>query len=190
MGRWRSLDAFFDAWLVLGLNIPALVTIILCYVWFGLNDWAAILAVAINKIVSASFPVVRYPATVAVTSAKITAYRSASTSSAKLLTLPAGSSVLVYRWDDTWARIGRDKGYAYVKVANLVMSPLLSKPICRMQVTASKVNIRASASSSAAVMAKAWRGNQFAVLSATSKWVKVQYNGAEGYIEKRYLKKL
>ena len=33
MGRWRSLDAFFDAWLVLGLNIPALVTIILCYVW-------------------------------------------------------------------------------------------------------------------------------------------------------------
>ncbi len=50
MGRWRRVDAFLDAWLVLGLNIPALVTIILCYVWFGLNDWAAILAVAINKI--------------------------------------------------------------------------------------------------------------------------------------------
>jgi ABC-type nitrate/sulfonate/bicarbonate transport system permease component len=50
MGRWRKVDAFLDAWLVLGLNIPALVTIILCYVWFGLNDWAAILAVAINKI--------------------------------------------------------------------------------------------------------------------------------------------
>lgn len=50
MGRWRKVDVFFDAWLVLGLNIPALVTIILCYVWFGLNDWAAITAVAINKI--------------------------------------------------------------------------------------------------------------------------------------------
>ncbi len=50
MGRWRRLDVFLDGWLVLGLNIPALVTIILCYVWFGLNDWAAILAVAINKI--------------------------------------------------------------------------------------------------------------------------------------------
>nr|MBL8457425.1 ABC transporter permease [Zoogloeaceae bacterium] len=50
MGRWRRLDVFLDAWLVLGLNIPALVTIILCYVWFGLNDWAAITAVAINKI--------------------------------------------------------------------------------------------------------------------------------------------
>lgn len=50
MGRWRQLDLFLDGWLVLGLNVPALVTIILCYVWFGLNDTAAIVAVAINKI--------------------------------------------------------------------------------------------------------------------------------------------
>lgn len=50
MGHWRKLDLFLDGWLVLGLNIPALVTIILCYVWFGLNDTAAIIAVAINKI--------------------------------------------------------------------------------------------------------------------------------------------
>ena len=50
MGRWRRLDLFLDGWLVLGLNVPALVTIILCYVWFGLNDTAAIVAVAINKI--------------------------------------------------------------------------------------------------------------------------------------------
>ena len=50
MGRWRRLDLLLDGWLVLGLNIPALVTIILCYVWFGLNDVAAIVAVALNKI--------------------------------------------------------------------------------------------------------------------------------------------
>jgi NitT/TauT family transport system permease protein len=50
MGRWRQLDLLLDGWLVLGLNIPALVTIILCYVWFGLNDAAAIVAVALNKI--------------------------------------------------------------------------------------------------------------------------------------------
>jgi NitT/TauT family transport system permease protein len=50
MGRWRRLDAWLDPWIVLGLNLPALVTIILCYVWFGLNDAAAIVAVAINKI--------------------------------------------------------------------------------------------------------------------------------------------
>jgi NitT/TauT family transport system permease protein len=36
--------------LVLGLNIPALVTIILCYIWFGLTEAAAVTAVALNKI--------------------------------------------------------------------------------------------------------------------------------------------
>ncbi|QWF69493.1 ABC transporter permease subunit [Methylomonas paludis] len=50
LGRNRSLDAFFDHWLVIFLNIPALVSIILCYVWFGLEEWAAILAVVINKL--------------------------------------------------------------------------------------------------------------------------------------------
>ena len=50
MGRSRRLDMTLDGVLVLGLNIPALVTIILCYVWFGLTEVAAILAVSINKI--------------------------------------------------------------------------------------------------------------------------------------------
>ncbi len=50
MGRSRNTDSFFDNWLVLGLNVPALVTIILCYIWLGLGEVAAITAVAINKI--------------------------------------------------------------------------------------------------------------------------------------------
>ena len=50
MGRNRSWDATLDGVLILGLNIPALVTIILCYIWFGLTEVAAIAAVAINKI--------------------------------------------------------------------------------------------------------------------------------------------
>ena len=50
LGRLRNLDSFFDPWLILFLNIPALVTIILCYIWFGLGEVAAVLAVAINKI--------------------------------------------------------------------------------------------------------------------------------------------
>jgi NitT/TauT family transport system permease protein len=50
LGRSPQLNAFFDNWLVIFLNIPALVTIILCYVWFGLEEWAAILAVVINKL--------------------------------------------------------------------------------------------------------------------------------------------
>ena len=50
MGRKERLNTFLDDWLVLGLNVPALVIIILCYVWFGLNEVAAILAVSLNKI--------------------------------------------------------------------------------------------------------------------------------------------
>lgn len=50
MGRSRRVDSTLDGLLVLGLNVPALVTIILCYVWFGLTEAAAITAVAVNKI--------------------------------------------------------------------------------------------------------------------------------------------
>jgi len=50
MGRHPRLDRFFDSWLVIALNIPALVTIILCYVWFGLVEAAAITAVVLNKL--------------------------------------------------------------------------------------------------------------------------------------------
>lgn len=50
LGRAKGADRFFDTWLIFFLNLPALVTIILCYVWFGLTEVAAILAVAINKI--------------------------------------------------------------------------------------------------------------------------------------------
>lgn len=50
LGRNARADRFFDTWLILFLNLPALVVIILCYVWFGRTEVAAIMAVAINKI--------------------------------------------------------------------------------------------------------------------------------------------
>ncbi len=50
LGRHSRLDRFFDGWLIIFLNIPALVTIILCYVWFGLVEAAAILAIVFNKV--------------------------------------------------------------------------------------------------------------------------------------------
>jgi NitT/TauT family transport system permease protein len=49
MGLRKRLDILLDGWLILFLNIPALVTIILCYVWFGLTELAAIIAVSLNK---------------------------------------------------------------------------------------------------------------------------------------------
>ncbi len=50
MGRSRSVDGLFDLWLVLGLNVPALVIIYLCYLWIGLDEAAAVAAVALNKV--------------------------------------------------------------------------------------------------------------------------------------------
>ncbi len=50
MGRSRRLDAWLDPWLIVFLNLPALVTIVLAYLWIGLNETAAVAAVALNKI--------------------------------------------------------------------------------------------------------------------------------------------
>ncbi len=50
MGRSARIDRAADSWLVILLNLPALVVIVLCYIWFGLTEAAAILAVALNKI--------------------------------------------------------------------------------------------------------------------------------------------
>lgn len=50
MGRSRFVNAMLDPLLVLFLNLPALVVIILLYVWFGLVEAAAVLAVVINKV--------------------------------------------------------------------------------------------------------------------------------------------
>lgn len=50
LGRMPRLNHFFDGWVLLGLNMPALVVGILCYIWFGLTDLALILAVVLNKV--------------------------------------------------------------------------------------------------------------------------------------------
>ncbi len=49
-GRSRVADALIDPWLVVALNLPVLVVVILVYIWVGLNEAAAILAVSISKI--------------------------------------------------------------------------------------------------------------------------------------------
>lgn len=48
-GLSARLNHWFGPWLVVLLNVPALVVIVLCYLWIGLNEVAAITAVALNK---------------------------------------------------------------------------------------------------------------------------------------------
>jgi NitT/TauT family transport system permease protein len=50
LGRVRWLDRLFAGWVLVGLNLPAIVVAILLYIWLGLTDFALILAVITNKV--------------------------------------------------------------------------------------------------------------------------------------------
>ncbi|WP_299081600.1 ABC transporter permease [uncultured Ruegeria sp.] len=50
MGCSPAINRWLDPWLVIFLNLPALVLIVLCYLWIGLTEAAAITAVTLNKI--------------------------------------------------------------------------------------------------------------------------------------------
>jgi NitT/TauT family transport system permease protein len=50
MGRSLIFNWLADPWLIVLLNLPALVIIVLAYIWAGLTDAAAIAAVALNKL--------------------------------------------------------------------------------------------------------------------------------------------
>ena len=50
MGRVKLADRLGDPWLIVLLNLPALVIIVLPFIWGGLTEIAGVLAVAINKL--------------------------------------------------------------------------------------------------------------------------------------------
>lgn len=49
LGRNPRLNAVADPWVVVLMNLPALVVIVLCYLWIGLTEAAAVTAVALSK---------------------------------------------------------------------------------------------------------------------------------------------
>lgn len=49
-GRSRFLDRLFSSWVVIGLNLPAIVIAIVLYIWLGLTEFALVLAVVLNKL--------------------------------------------------------------------------------------------------------------------------------------------
>lgn len=50
LGRYRVADHLFGNWVVVGLNMPAIVLAIMFYIWLGLTDFALVLAVVVNKV--------------------------------------------------------------------------------------------------------------------------------------------
>ena len=53
LGRLPRLDRLVDPWVVILLNIPALVVIMFAYIWGGLNEVSALAAIALNKLPNA-----------------------------------------------------------------------------------------------------------------------------------------
>jgi NitT/TauT family transport system permease protein len=50
LGRIRWADRLFSSWVLVGLNLPAIVIAIALYIWLGLTEAALIIAVVLNKI--------------------------------------------------------------------------------------------------------------------------------------------
>lgn len=50
LGRRRWLDRLFSGWLLVGLNLPAIVVAIVFYIWLGLTELALVTAVVVNKV--------------------------------------------------------------------------------------------------------------------------------------------
>jgi NitT/TauT family transport system permease protein len=53
MGLSRKFEVFLDSWVMVGMTVPAIVSSIICLLWFGLNDRAAIVAIG-----TSAFPAV------------------------------------------------------------------------------------------------------------------------------------
>jgi NitT/TauT family transport system permease protein len=49
-GRNRIADRLFSTWVIVGLNLPAVVIAIVLYIWLGLTEFALIIAVIVNKV--------------------------------------------------------------------------------------------------------------------------------------------
>lgn len=49
MGLSRIGEQFFDSWVMVGLTIPAVIYGIVAILWFGINDRAAIIAIAVSS---------------------------------------------------------------------------------------------------------------------------------------------
>jgi NitT/TauT family transport system permease protein len=48
MGLSRRGELFFDSWVMIGLTVPAIVYGMMCLLWFGLNNFAAVIAIGIT----------------------------------------------------------------------------------------------------------------------------------------------
>ena len=125
----------------------------------------------------------KYAATVAVASLPV--YKSASTSSKLMGTLPAGYAVTVYAQNGSWAYIGKGGNYGFCSLSGLQRDTGMNSDslegALKVTVTASSVKVYKSASTSSKALGTLSKGAQVNLVSTEGSWAYIELNGKYGY---------
>ena len=118
-----------------------------------------------------------------------------STKQSIITTIKKGSKVEVISTSGDWSKIkyGTKIGYSskkYLKeipTSNSTSSPISTK---QMEVTATSLNVRSSASTTGSILGKLSKGTKINVSEVKNGWAKFQYNGKTAYVSSSYLKNI
>ena len=135
-------------------------------------------------------------ATVNTTSGNLNMRAAASATSAKLTSIPRGATVTVLEKGTTWSRIsyGGFTGYVmtqYLKFEGGSTAQPTGTPTpggSTATVIASRLNMRASASTTGALLTKIPNGATVTVLGTTGAWSHIRYGSYTGYVMSQYLR--
>ncbi|MBR2886109.1 MAG: SH3 domain-containing protein [Clostridia bacterium] len=123
---------------------------------------------------------------VATESTALNVRKSASTSASVVTTLKRNSSVtLINKTGNFWYVRYSASGYGYCSADYITVT---SKTTKKVKVSSGRLNIRSSASTSAAIVGKLENGAVIPVISSSGNWSKILYNGTKtGYVSSAYL---
>ncbi|UOY91613.1 SH3 domain-containing protein [Ectobacillus sp. JY-23] len=133
--------------------------------------------------------------TATVTADKLNIRASASTSSKLLGKLNKGQTVSVLAKQGAWTKISFNGTDAFVSTEFLrfvtnpapAPTPAPSAPESAT-VTADKLNVRSSASTSAKVLGKLNKGQTVSVLAKQGAWTKISFNGTDAFVSTEFLR--
>lgn len=140
-------------------------------------------------------------ATVNTTSGSLNMRAAASTTSAKLTSIPRGATVTVLDKGTTWSRISYGSYTGYVMTQYLKFDGgSTAQPTNTPSVTpapggnttatviASRLNMRASASTTATLLTQIPNGATVTVLGTAGQWSQIRYGSYTGYVMSQYLR--
>lgn len=97
-----------------------------------------------------------------------------------------GQEVFILETNGDWVKVRLDNGFeGYVSNLDIEI-----KEVEKRKVTVAGVNIRAKASVDSDSLKIVNTGDELSLLEANGEWAKVEFNGARGYIQSKYLTRL